>query len=97
MIILKLDYIKEAMNGCVKNDYKMIRRAGQILLGLAEGYYDINIEDDMKRALKGILYKKFMRAYTRYVIANPNSIHSLSIDCCFASIIHGEYAGIVEP
>lgn len=97
MRTLKLDYVKEAMDGCVKNDYKMICRAGRILLGLTEGHYDIVVEDNMKRAFKCSLYRKFMRAYTRYIIANPNSVQSLSIDCCFTSMINGEQTGIIEP
>jgi hypothetical protein len=97
MKTLKLDHVKEVMEGCVNNDYTMICIAGQILLGLAEGRYEIDAEDNLKRALKSSLYRKFMRAYTRYIIANPNSVQSLSIDCCFTSMINGEQVGIIEP
>lgn len=97
MRTLSLDYVKEALEGCVNNDYKMICRAGRILSGLAEGHYDIEVEANMKRAFKCSLYRKFMRAYTRYIIANPNSIQALSVDCSFTSMIDGEYTGIIEP
>lgn len=97
MRTLKLDYVREAMNGCVENDYKMICRAGRILSGLAEGGYEIDVEDNMKRAFKCSLYRKFMRAYTRYIIANPNAVQAIAIDCSFTSMIYGEYTGIIEP
>lgn len=97
MRTLKLDYVREAMKGCVNTDYKMICRAGRILSGLAEGYYDIDVEDNMKRSFKCSLYRKFMRAYTRYIIANPNAVQDLAVDCSFTSMIDGEFTGIVEP
>lgn len=97
MRTLKLDYVREAMNGCVENDYKLICRAGRILLGLAEGHYDIDVKDNMKRSFKCSLYRKFMRAYTRYIIANPNMVQALAEDCSFTSIIDGKHTGIIEP
>ena len=97
MRTLKLDYVREVITGCVENDYKMICRAGRILLGLAEGHYDIDVKENIKRSFKCSLYRKFMRAYTRYIIANPNAVQSLAIDCSFTSMIDGEYTGIVEP
>lgn len=98
MKILKLDYVREAMQGCVNDDYDMICRAGEIILGLTEGSCEIDVEEKFtKTAFKCTLYRKFMRAYTRYIIANPNYIQSLSIDCFFSSKINGEYSGIKEP
>lgn len=98
MRTLPFDYVNEAMQGCIKNDYDMICRAGEILLGLAEGSCDIEVDKDyMKIAFKCTLYRRFMRAYTRYIIANPSYVQSLSIDCFFSSKINGEYVGIIEP
>lgn len=89
-------YVKEAIDGCVENDYKLICRTGRILQGLAEGIYDIDVEDNIKRYLKASLYRKFMRAYSRYIINNPNSIEDIARDICIASMENGEYAGIRE-
>lgn len=92
-----LEYVKEAIEGCVNNDYKLICRAGRLLEGFAKGAATIDCEDDMINYYIASLYRKFMRAYTRYIIANPNCIESISKDCVFNAIANGESIGINEP
>lgn len=96
MKLLKKKYIDEAMQGCLDNDYKLICRAARIVQGLAEGGYDIDIEDNIKRCYKASLYRKFMRAYTRYVLDNPNrlGIDLTADDICISSMENGESTGI---
>lgn len=94
MKTLREEYVEEAMQGCVNNDYKLICRAGRIIQGLSEGIYDINVEDTIKRYLKASLYRKFMRAYTRYILANPNCIDLIARDLSIYSMANGESTGI---
>ena len=96
MKTVRLEYLREIMEGCVNNDYKSICRAGRLLDDLASGLKDIEVEERMKKSFKTSLYRKFMRAYTRYILANPNSIQDLAIDCSFTAIVAGEYTGIKE-
>lgn len=91
-----LEYVKEAMEGCVNNDYKLICRAGRLLEGFARGN-SIGCKANMKLYYITSLYRKFMRAYTRYIIANPNCIESISKDCIFDAMANGESIGINEP
>lgn len=96
MKTIKKEYVEEAMQGCVNNDYKLICRAARIVQGLNEGLYDIDVEDNIKRCFKASLYRKFMRAYTRYILNNPNSIKELAKDICISTMSNGEYLGIDE-
>ena len=96
MKTLKEQYVRETMEGCVNDDYKFICRAGRIIQGLAEGGYDIDIEDNIKRSFKASLYRKFMRAYTRYILNNPNAINTISQDICISSMANGAYTGVNE-
>lgn len=91
-----LEYIREIFEGCKNNDYNSICKAGRLVNDIIEGLKDIDVEDRMKRSFKTSLYRKFMRAYTRYIISNPNAIKQISIDCSFTSMIDGEYSGINE-
>ena len=91
-----VQYVKEAMEGCVNNDYKLICRAGRLLESFAKGN-SIDCEDNMKSYYISSLYRKFMRAYTRYIIANPNCIESISKDCVFNAMANGDSIGINEP
>lgn len=95
MKTFKLDYVKEAMEGCVNNDYKMICRAAKLLDAFSRGC-KIDCEDNVENIFKTSLYRKFMRAYTRYILSNPNIIKDISIDCMFTSMHDGEYTGIDE-
>lgn len=96
MKIVSLDYVREVMEGCVNNDYKSICRASRLINDLAEGTKDIEVSENMKRAFKCSLYRKFMRAYTRYILNNHNVIKDIAIDCSFTSMVNGEYTGIEE-
>lgn len=93
---IKEEALREIMEGCVGNDYKSICKAGRLLSDLASGLIDIEAEDRMRGFLKMSLYRKFMRAYTRYILANPNVINQIAVDCSFTSIANGEYTGIEE-
>lgn len=86
MKTVKLEYLREIMEGCINNNYKSICQAGRLLDDLASGLKDIEVEESMKRSFKTSLYRKFMRAYTRYILANPNIINQMAIDCSFASM-----------
>jgi hypothetical protein len=96
MKTIKLEYLREIMEGCVNNDYNSICQAGRLLDDLASGLKDIEVEESMKRSFKTSLYRKFMRAYTRYILANHNVINQIAVDCSFASMADGEYTGIEE-
>ena len=96
MKTLRKEYVDEAMQGCLENDYKLICRAARIVQGLAEGGYEIDVEDNIKRCYKASLYRKFMRAYTRYVLSNPNCVQELARDICISSMENGEYTGIKD-
>lgn len=96
MKIIKTEYLQEIMEGCQNNDYQSICKAGRLISDLAAGHKDIGVEERMKSAFKTSLYRKFMRAYTRYILANPNSINNLAVDCSFTSMANGEYTGIEE-
>lgn len=96
MKTLKEEYVREAMDGCVNNDYKLICRAGRIVQGLSEGVYDIDAENRIKRFVKASLYRKFMRAYARYIITNPNGTDLMASDLCINSIANGESTGIKD-
>lgn len=93
---IKEEALREIMEGCVNNDYKSICKAGRLLADLASGLKDIEAEERMKSHFKMSLYRKFMRAYTRYILANPNVINQIAVDCSFTSIANGEYTGIKE-
>lgn len=96
MKTLKEEYVREAMDGCVNNNYKLICRAGRIVQGFSEGIYDIDVEDNIKRYFKASLYRKFMRAYARYILANPNCIDLMASDLCINSMANGESTGIID-
>lgn len=96
MKTIKLEYLREIMEGCVNNDYQSICKAGRLVCDFSTGLKDVEVEDRMKNSFKTSLYRKFMRAYTRYILANPNSIQDLAIDCSFTAIVDGEYTGIEE-
>jgi hypothetical protein len=96
MKTIKLEYLREIMEGCLNDDYKSICRAGRLLDDIASGLKDIEVEENMKWAFKTSLYRKFMRAYTRYILANPNIINQIAIDCSFTSMVNGECTGIEE-
>lgn len=96
MKVIKIEYLQEIMEGCKQNDYKSICKAGRLLSDLAAGHKDIEVESRMKATFKTSLYRKFMRAYTRYILANPNIITDIAVDCSFTSMANGEYAGIEE-
>ena len=93
---IKEEYLREIMDGCVNNDYNSICKAGRLLSDIASGLKDIEAEERMKGFLKTSLYRKFMRAYTRYILANPNVINQIAMDCSFTSMTNGEYTGIEE-
>ena len=93
---VKIEHLQEIMRGCIDNDYKSICQAGRLLSDLASGLKDIEAEDRMKSHFKTSLYRKFMRAYTRYILANPQVINQIAIDCSFTSMANGEYTGIKE-
>ena len=93
---IKEEALREIMEGCVNNDYKSICLAGRLLADLASSLKDIEVEERMKIAFKTSLFRKFMRAYTRYILANPNMIKQIAIDCSFTSVANGEYMGIKE-
>lgn len=96
MKTVKLEYVKEVMEGCLNDDYKSICKAGRLLNSLAEHSVDIDVEDPMKRVFKCSLYRKFMRAYSRYIINNPNAIIDIAVECGFSSMNEGRYGGINE-
>ncbi len=96
MKAIKLESIREIMEGCINNDYKSICAAGRLLSDLASGLKDIEVEESMKKHFKTSLYRKFMRSYTRYILANPNIINQIAVDCSFTSMANGEYTGIEE-
>lgn len=93
---IKEEALREIMEGCMSDDYKSICKAGRLLSDLAFGLKDIEAEERVRGFLKTSLYRKFMRAYTRYILANPNSINQIAVDCSFTSMIDGEYTGIKE-
>lgn len=93
---IKEEALREIMEGCVNNDYKSICKAGRLLADMASGLKDIEAEENIKSYLKTSLYRKFMRAYTRYILANPNIINHIAVDCSFTSMANGEYTGIEE-
>lgn len=93
---VKVEYLREIMEGCINNDYNSICKAGRLLSDLASGLKDIEAEENIKSYLKTSLYRKFMRAYTRYILANPNVINHIAVDCSFTSMVDGEYTGIKE-
>lgn len=96
MKTIKIEHLQEIMRGCIDNDYKSICQAGRLLSDLASGLKDIEAEDRMKSHFKTSLYRKFMRAYTRYILANPQVINQIAVDCSFTSMACGEYTGIEE-
>ena len=96
MKTIKIEHLQEIMRGCIDNDYKSICQAGRLLSDLASGLKDIEAEDRIKSFLKTSLYRKYMRAYTRYSLANPQIINQIAIDCSFTSMANGEYTGIEE-
>lgn len=97
MKTIKSEHLREIMEGCVNNDYNSICQAGRLLEDLASGLKDIEVEEEsMKRYFKTSLYRKFMRAYTRYILANPNVINHIAVDCSFTSMADGEYTGVSE-
>lgn len=89
----RLEAIVNIMNGCTNNDYKSICKAGRLI----ENGYTIDCDPNMIRKYKSSLYRKFMRAYTRYVLSNPNCIKDIASDCCFNQFENGENVGIWEP
>lgn len=91
----RLTAIQETMQGCVENEYKSIVRASYFLIGFLRGN-DIDCDEKMKPFIKESLYRKYMRAYSRYIKNNPNIIKEISEDCCFSSMMNGEYTGIDE-
>ena len=93
---IKLESLQEIMEGCVNNDYKSICKAGRLISDMTSGLKDIEAEEPMKKYFKTSLYRKFMRAYTRYILANPNVINQIAVDCSFTSMANGEYTGIEE-
>lgn len=93
---IKEEALREIMEGCMSDDYKSICKAGRLLSDLASGLKDIEVEERMKSHFKMSLYRKFMRAYTRYILANLNSINQIAVDCSFTSMVGGEYTGIEE-
>ena len=93
---IKEEALREIMEGCKNNDYKSICLAGRLLADMASGLKDIEVEESMKRSFKTSLYRKFMRAYTRYILANPNIINHIAVDCSFTSMANDEYTGIEE-
>lgn len=97
MKTFKLDYVYDIMEGCVNNDYKSICKAGRLISDLASGIKDIEAKPEMKACIKTSLYRKFMRAYTRYIMNNPNIIKDIAMDCSFTSMSNGEFIGIEEP
>ena len=86
----RLEAIEEIMNGCVNNDYKSICKAGRLI----ENGYTIDCDPNMIRAYKSSLYRKFMRAYTRYIQLNPHCIKDIATDCCFNNFANVENVGI---
>ena len=90
------EYLTCVMQGCKSDDYQSICKASMLLTALATGREDIEVEPEMRRIYIDSLYRKFMRAYTRYILANPNSLHQISEDCNFTSMSNGEYTGIEE-
>ena len=96
MKTLKEEYVREAMDGCVNDHYILICRAGRIIQGLSEGIYDIDVEDNIKRYFKASLYRKFMRAYTRYILANPDKVDLMAENLCINSMANGESTGIID-
>ena len=93
---IKEEALHEIMEGCVNDDYKSICKAGRLLSDIAFGLKDIEAEERMRDFLKTSLFRKFMRAYTRYILANPQIINQIAIDCSFTSMANGEYTGIEE-
>lgn len=93
---IKEEALREIMEGCKNNDYNSICKAGRLLADMASGLKDIEAEENIKSYLKTSLYRKFMRAYTRYILANPNVINYIAVDCSFTSMANGEYTGIKE-
>lgn len=93
-------YTKEAieriMMGCQNDDYNSIVSASRIICIFVEGNADIDCDPVMKPIMKISLWRKFMRAYSRFIRNNPHAIMNISIDCFFSSIIKGERKGIEE-
>lgn len=96
MKLLKEEYVREAIYGCENNDYKLICRAGRIIRGISKGIYDIDVEDSIKCYFKVSLYRRFMRAYTRYIIANPNEIDLFAKDLGINSMSNEENTNIID-
>lgn len=90
------EYLIHIMQGCKADDYQSICKASMLLTALAAGREDIEVEPEMRRIYIDSLYRKFMRAYTRYILANPNSLHQISEDCNFTSYGDGVCTGIEE-
>ena len=93
---IKEEALREIMEGCVNDDYKSICKAGRLLSDLASGLKDIEAEERIRGFLKTSLYRKYMRAYTRYILANPQIINQIAMDCSFTAMNNGEYTGIKE-
>ena len=93
---IKEEALREIMEGCVNDNYKSICKAGRLLSDLAFGLKDIEAEERMRGFLKTSLFRKFMRAYTRYILANPQVISQIAMDCSFTAMNNGEYTGIEE-
>lgn len=91
----KVEHIKNVINGCINDDYKSIRRAAYLFMCFAHGW-KIDCYEKIEHMYKMNLYSAFMRAYTRHVLANPDCIDDIAIDCLFAARKFGEFTGINE-
>lgn len=91
-----LQYVKETIEG-IDNNYKLICRASKLLGNFAKGAAMIDCKDDMKSHYVSLLYRRFMHAYTNYIVANPNCIKSLLEDCEFNATCNGEFFDINNP
>lgn len=93
-------YTKEAiervMQGCQNDDSNSIVMASRIICKFIEGNADIDCDPVMKPIMKISLWRKFMRAYSRFIRTNPHAITTMSIYCFFSSIVNGEHKGIEE-
>ena len=90
------EYLTSVMQGCKSDDYQSICKASSLLRALAMGREDIQVEPEMRRIYIDSLYRKFMRAYTRYILANPHMIKTVSEDLSFMSYGEGVSKGIEE-
>ena len=93
---IKEEALREIMEGCVNDNYKSICKAGRLLSDIAFGLKDIEAEERMRGFLKTSLFRKFMRAYTRYILANPQVINQIAVDCSFTHMADSKYTGIEE-